>query len=299
MRRKKISIMIILVAIFALIFPAGAVAVPPPAPNRFHGTVTVNGTAAFDGTVIEARVGAEVRATTVTAAGRYGYFPQLLEVHGSINEIIHFYADGIRALQTAMFKSGHITRLDLTAVARRYTLTVAVDPAEGGTVALDPPQPEEGYIKRTPVTLTASAATGHTFSHWSGNVTGTESTITITMNAAKAVTAHFADVAAPPPVRYTLAVTIDPDGGGTVTLTPSQPAEGYIKGTPVALTAVPATGYRFSRWSGDATGTESTIALVMNAAKSVTAHFAQVAPPPPTAASSSPTPSSIFPGGYY
>ena len=65
MRRKKISIMIILVAIFALIFPAGAVAVPPPAPNRFHGTVTVNGTAAFDGTVIEARVGAEVRATTV------------------------------------------------------------------------------------------------------------------------------------------------------------------------------------------------------------------------------------------
>ncbi|MCL0090016.1 InlB B-repeat-containing protein [Dehalococcoidia bacterium] len=274
MRRKKLSVIIILVAVFALIFPGMAGALPPPAPHRFHGAVTVNGTAAFDGTVIVARVNGEERAQTKTVAGKYGYAPLFLEVHGDADETIHFYVDGIRAIQEATLTPGDITRLDLTAVAQRHTLTVVIDPTEGGAVPLDPPQPAEGYIKRTPVTLTATPATGYTFERWSGHAVGTEPTITITMVDEKRVTAHFAAI------RYTLTEAVDPPESGTVTLSPEQPPDGYTHGTVVILTAVPKSGYAFHEWSGDVTGTANPITLTMDAAKSVTAHFAAVAPPP-------------------
>ncbi|MBT9142797.1 MAG: hypothetical protein DDT29_01193 [Dehalococcoidia bacterium] len=81
---------------------------------------------------------------------------------------------------------------------------------------------------------------------------------------------------APPPPRYTLTVTVDPAASGTVSLSPPQPAEGYLAGTVVTLTAAPAAGFRFDRWSGDATGTEPTTTVTMTRDKSVTAHFDDV-----------------------
>jgi len=74
-------------------------------------------------------------------------------------------------------------------------------------------------------------------------------------------------------IRYTLTVTVEPDGSGTVGLAPAQPAEGYLKDTEVTLTATPAEGYTFKEWTGDVTGTDPTTTIVMDSDKSVTAHF--------------------------
>lgn len=92
--------------------------------------------------------------------------------------------------------------------------------------------------------------------------------------------AQVVDLAAftgPPPTRYTLTVTINPAGGGTVTGAgincPGDCTEDYNEGTLVQLTAVAAFDYAFFQWSGDLTGSASTTTLMMTEDKNVTANF--------------------------
>jgi len=73
------------------------------------------------------------------------------------------------------------------------------------------------------------------------------------------------------PGSYTLSVTASPAAGGSVTLNPN--ASSYAAGTVVTLTAVAASGYTFSAWSGGAAGTSTTTTVTMNSNTSVTAAF--------------------------
>ncbi|HEY0608552.1 MAG TPA: T9SS type A sorting domain-containing protein, partial [Chitinophaga sp.] len=73
------------------------------------------------------------------------------------------------------------------------------------------------------------------------------------------------------PGNYSLTVTVSPAGGGTVNRNPN--AASYAPGTVVTLTAVPASAYTFTGWSGAASGTALTTTVTMNASLSVTATF--------------------------
>jgi len=77
--------------------------------------------------------------------------------------------------------------------------------------------------------------------------------------------------------QFSLNVSLDPPEGGSVTLDP--PGGTYPEGTVVTLTAAPAENYGFAGWSGDASGTSSTITVTMDSDKSVTAHFVKVGEP--------------------
>lgn len=70
------------------------------------------------------------------------------------------------------------------------------------------------------------------------------------------------------PVTYTLTTSASPTAGGTVS-----GAGTYNSGTVVTLTATPATGYTFTGWSGDASGTSTSVNVTMSSNKSVTANF--------------------------
>jgi hypothetical protein len=59
----------------------------------------------------------------------------------------------------------------------------------GGTVSVSPPQ--ANYYYGTLVTLKASANPGWSFSSWSGDVTGTNNPLQVTMTANKTITANF------------------------------------------------------------------------------------------------------------
>jgi uncharacterized repeat protein (TIGR02543 family) len=74
-----------------------------------------------------------------------------------------------------------------------------------------------------------------------------------------------------PSVSYTLTTNIV--GSGTVTRDPDQAT--YEPGTPVTLTAVPAGGYTFSGWSGDASGLDNPLSITMDANKNITATFVE------------------------
>jgi hypothetical protein len=153
------------------------------------------------------------------------------------------------------------------------TLTVAVDSANGGTVAADPAPDANGkYALGATVTLTATPEAGSVFDSWSGAVTGILASATVTMDASKFVTAHFVPVAN---ARHVLALDAQPAGSGTVTAAPAPDLYGrYEAGTTVTLTATPAVGYVFDAWSGAASGAVSQVAVTLDAPKAVTAQFA-------------------------
>jgi len=78
----------------------------------------------------------------------------------------------------------------------------------------------------------------------------------------------------PAVIRYTLTTHVQPVGGGSV----SPPGGTYDNGTTIDVVALPASGYYFSGWSGDASGTSAHISLTMNSNKDITANFTSIPP---------------------
>ena len=72
---------------------------------------------------------------------------------------------------------------------------------------------------------------------------------------------------------YTL--TINVIGSGTVSVIPNQTT--FPCGADAVLTATPALGFVFQMWTGDATGNDNPLAIVMDDNKVITAVFIDVA----------------------
>ena len=90
-----------------------------------------------------------------------------------------------------------------------------------------------------------------------------------------AYSADFLQAAKSPPIYFTViptyALNLTAPGGGTATASP--PASHYVSNTVVTLTPQPSNGWTFLEWRGDACGTNSTVNLTMNRAKTVQAIF--------------------------
>jgi uncharacterized repeat protein (TIGR02543 family) len=71
--------------------------------------------------------------------------------------------------------------------------------------------------------------------------------------------------------KFTLSVSAV---NGSVTKNPNQAT--YDSGATVQLTATPFSGYQFTGWSGDLSGSTNPVSIVMTASKSITANFALV-----------------------
>ena len=135
--------------------------------------------------------------------------------------------------------------------------------ALNGSVAKNPDHTT--YNSGDQVTLTATAASGFVFDHWSGDLSGTSNPATITMDSNKTVTANFTAV---PVNTYTLGITAS---NGSVAKNPDHTA--YNSGDQVTLTATPAAGFVFDHWSGDLSGTSNPATITMDSNKTVTANF--------------------------
>jgi Tfp pilus assembly protein PilV len=141
-----------------------------------------------------------------------------------------------------------------------YTLTTSV--VGSGTVT---PNTSNPHANGSSVVVTANPATGWTFSSWFGDLSGFTNSTTITMDSNKAITAVF--------TQNTYTLTTSVVGSGSVT-----PASGssYPSGSVVQVNASPASGWTFSSWSGDLSGSTSPAPITMNRNKSVTATFTQI-----------------------
>lgn len=142
-------------------------------------------------------------------------------------------------------------------------ITLTVNVFGNGTVTIDPDL--EIYPEGTQVTLTAYPELHHVFSNWGGAVTGTTNPVVVVMDRAKIVAATFV------PERHPLEITIVGDGAGTVSRTPDEAT--YPYGTTVTLEALPELGSIFTGWSGDATGTENPLEVLIEGPTQITAEF--------------------------
>jgi streptogramin lyase len=132
------------------------------------------------------------------------------------------------------------------------------------------------FMVGIPVTLTASASAGSSFSGWSGGgCTGT-APCTLTLSGDTTVTASFALIPS-----FTLSVAPSGSGAGTVTSVPSGINCGatcnasFFVNTQVTLTAAAASGSTFAGWSGGGCSGILTCTVTMAASTTVTATFVQ------------------------
>ena len=125
---------------------------------------------------------------------------------------------------------------------RRYLLSLTQ--LGSGTVTLSPP-PVAGtvnaafYDAGTVVTVTSTPDSGSIFFGYNGDLTGTDSLQTLTMDTDKNVTSNFNQ-------QFVLNTAVT--GFGAITLNP--PGGTYLEGTVVTVTAVPDSGNRFDAFAG-------------------------------------------------
>jgi uncharacterized repeat protein (TIGR02543 family) len=139
------------------------------------------------------------------------------------------------------------------------TYSLSVTTPGGGNVLVNPSNPS--YVSNAMVSISASAKSGWTFLGWSGDASGTDTTVHVTMTDNKCVQAIFGT---------SLATTTT--GDGYVLTSPT--ALSYPYGSVVQLSAAPLPGNYFSIWAIAANSTTSPLLFVMtNANPSISALF--------------------------
>lgn len=146
-----------------------------------------------------------------------------------------------------------------------YTISLSVDPEGGGLASGG-----GAFSSGQSVTVTAAPSSGYLFSGWreNGVIVSTEESYTFTAAGDRSLTAVF-EVSIP---VYTIAVTVSPEGGGTVT-----GAGRYQEGEAVTLAAEPAEGYKFSGWqeNGQTVSADATYSFTASANRVFVVAFAE------------------------
>jgi hypothetical protein len=132
-----------------------------------------------------------------------------------------------------------------------------------GSVNVSPAEP---YLFGQAITLTAEPNPGYIFFEWRDDLTGSVNPATITMNGNKTITARFSE-----PIYYTLLV--EANGLGFVSLEPD--LDEYLHGSLVTLRAIPQPEWLFSSWSGELSGNQSPVEVLVTDDLAITANFVE------------------------
>jgi hypothetical protein len=136
--------------------PVSAQAQPP---NRFYGSVTINGQEQVEGTVVEAYIGNALcgSGTVQNRNGSNIYFVDVLGAGQKSDcakdgDKVTFKVAGLDANESGSYDTAAATRLDLTATgsARAVSQPTVLAPGTGGTPAPPPPLPTSPIGTSTP-----------------------------------------------------------------------------------------------------------------------------------------------------
>jgi len=145
---------------------------------------------------------------------------------------------------------------------------ISVSVTGEGQVKVNPDQTE--YMDGSMVELSVHAGDGWYFVQWQGDLSGSETPVTLVVDEDKNISALFERL-------YTLSISVE--GEGSIIRTPD--LSEYESGESVELEAVAADGWEFVGWSGDASGTDTSLVLVMDTDTSVTGVFEEIPEPEP------------------
>lgn len=148
-----------------------------------------------------------------------------------------------------------------TSLTPTYTIAVSANPSGSGSVTGG-----GTYEQGRSCTVTATAAIGYNFQKWTenGSQVSTNAAYTFTVSANRNLVAVFQAGS------YTIGASASPSSGGTVS-----GAGSYNYGQNCTLTATPATGYSFVKWTKNGTqvSTNASYTFAVTASGSYVAHF--------------------------
>jgi len=143
-----------------------------------------------------------------------------------------------------------------------YTVTLSTQ--GNGSVDRDPNK--DIYIDGDVVILTAKASLGWKFLEWRGDLSGSSNPKSVVVDADKQITAVFERKTV---VEHSVIISIE--GSGSVEKDPDR--QTYLAGEEVALLANAASGWKFSKWQGDQSGSQNPVTLVVDTDKQIKAVF--------------------------
>jgi hypothetical protein len=216
-------------------------------------TVNVSANPTIGGSVAGGGTYNQGQSCTVTATPNAGYSFTNWTENGNVvstNRNYTFTVTGNRTL-VANFQ----------AQPQNFNITVSANPSNGGSVAGG-----GTYQQGQSCTVTATANTGYAFANWTenGNVVSTQTNYTFTVNGNRTLVANFT------PQQYTITATADPVNGGNVT-----GGGTFNYGNSCTLSATPATGYNFVRWTknGQQVSTNATYTFSVTESAAFVAQF--------------------------
>ena len=197
--------------------------------TQYNVTVSANPTAG--GTVTGGGSYNQGANCTVTATANSGYTFTNWTENGSVVSTQANYTFTVNGNRTLV--------ANFQAQPQSYTITVSANPTNGGTVTGG-----GTYQQGQSCTVHATANTGYTFTNWTenGTVVSTQANYTFTVNGNRTLVAHFTQQ------QYTITVSANPTNGGTAT-----GGGTFNHGASCTLTATPATGFSFVRWTKNGT----------------------------------------------
>ena len=163
-------------------------------------------------------------------------------------------------------KITYIATIDIVSSGvTEYTISVSANPEEGGAVTGG-----GTYQQGQSCTVSATAATGYTFTNWTENGTevSTNASYTFNVTGNRTLVANFTAI----PQEYTITVSANPTNGGTVT-----GGGTYQEGQSCTVSATPAANYSFTNWTenGNVVSTNASYTFTVNDNRTLVANFTQ------------------------
>ena len=214
-------------------------------------TISVSANPTNGGTVTGGGTFQQGQSCTVSATANNGYTFTNWTENGTVvstNASYTFTVTGNRTL-VANFTQ------------QNYVISVSANPTTGGTVSGG-----GAFHYGDNCTVSATANNGYTFTNWTenGSVVSTNANYTFTVSGNRTLVANFAAQS------YTITASANPTNGGTVT-----GGGTFTYGQNCTLTATPATGYNFVRWTknGQQVSTNATYTFTVTESAAYVAQF--------------------------
>ena len=192
---------------------------------------------------------------TVTASPNNGYTFTNWTENGSVVSTSASYTFTVTGNRTLV--------ANFQAQPQSYTISVSANPTNGGSVTGG-----GTYQQGQSCTVTATPASGYTFLRWTenGNQVSTNASYTFTVTGNRTLVAQFQAQ----PQSYTISVSANPTNGGSVT-----GGGTYQQGQSCTVTATPATGYTFLRWTenGNQVSTNASYTFTVTGNRTLVAQF--------------------------
>ena len=169
----------------------------------------------------------------------------------------------VRIVVTKPQRQPYIQDINVGGAPQSFTISVSANPTIGGTVSGG-----GTYNQGQSCTVTAAANASYSFVNWTenGNVVSTNRNYTFTVTSNRTLVANFQAQ----PQNYNISVSANPTNGGTVTGGGS-----YQQGQSCTVSATPATGYNFVRWTenGQQVSTNASYTFTVTGNRTLVAQF--------------------------